>query len=89
MSPGELRARLRQEGRLSLAVHVIPRSPVTAWAGVRSDGSFKVRLHAVPERGRANEELVRFLAAELDIGREQVEIVAGHTSTQKQVRISL
>jgi uncharacterized protein (TIGR00251 family) len=83
-----LRARLAAAGRLQIEVRVIPKSPRTEWAGERADGALKVKLAAAPEKGRANEELIRFLAAELGVRRQQVEIVAGHTSQTKQVRIS-
>jgi uncharacterized protein (TIGR00251 family) len=82
-----LREQLRGQGALALAVRVIPKSPQTAWAGALADGAYRVRLHAVPEKGKANEELIRFLAAELGVPRAQVEIVAGHTSQRKQVRV--
>lgn len=86
-APAGLRLRLQREGALQLSIRVIPKAPRTEWAGVLADGSLKVKLHAVPEKGKANEELVRFLAAELDVPRERVEIVAGATNTRKQVRI--
>jgi uncharacterized protein (TIGR00251 family) len=82
-----LREQLRAHGTVSLAVRVIPKSPHTAWAGTLADGAYRVRLHAVPEKGKANEELIRFLAAELGVARAQVEIVAGHTNPRKQVRV--
>ncbi len=84
-----LRARLKAEGRLALQVRVIPKSPRSEWAGAMEDGAWKVRLAAVPEKGRANEELIRFLAAEFGLRRAQVEIVAGHTNQRKQVRLTL
>ena len=37
--------------------------------------------------GQANEALRRFLADEYDVMLNQVEIVSGHTSTHKTVRI--
>lgn len=82
-----LRARLQREGALQLAIRVIPKAPRTEWAGELADGSLKVKLHAVPEKGQANQELIRFLAAELAVPKERVEIVAGATNSRKQIRI--
>ncbi len=79
----ELRARLRAEGKPSLAVKVVPKSRVTEWAG-----PLRVKLAAVPEKGKANDELIRFLAAEFEVPRANVEIVAGATNQRKQVRIT-
>ncbi|MGC4054342.1 MAG: DUF167 domain-containing protein [Paludibaculum sp.] len=83
-----LRSSLIAEGRLALQIRVIPKSPRTQWAGELGDGSLKVKLAAVPEKGKANEELIRFLAAEFGVRRQQVEIVAGATNPHKQVRIT-
>ncbi len=83
-----LRARLLADGKLVLSVRVIPRSQRTQWAGEMGDGTLKVKLAAVPEKGKANEELIRFLAEELGLRRAQVEIVAGQTNPHKQVRLT-
>lgn len=47
----------------------------------------KIRLRAPPVDGAANDELVRFLAARLGVGRRDVEIVGGATARTKRVRI--
>ena len=56
-------------------------------AGI-SGGAVRVRLTAPPLENRANEALVRFLAAELSVPRPRVEIVAGKRGRKKIVRIS-
>jgi uncharacterized protein (TIGR00251 family) len=83
-----LRAQLAREGRLALNLRVHPKSPRSEWGGRLADGTLKVRLAAAPEKGKANEELRRFLAEELGVTRAQVEIVAGASGHNKQVRIS-
>lgn len=50
-------------------------------------GGFKIRLTAPPVDGAANEALIRFLADTLSVTRSQIEIVSGHTSKNKIVRI--
>jgi uncharacterized protein (TIGR00251 family) len=52
------------------------------------DGSLKIRLTAPPVDGAANEALVKFLAGAFSVGRSQVEILSGHTSRDKRIRIS-
>jgi len=44
----------------------------------------EVRIAAVPDKGRANKELIRFLSKELGI---RAEIVKGHKSREKLLRI--
>jgi len=44
-------------------------------------------LNAPPVEGKANDTLIAFLADALDVRRAQVEIVTGHTSRRKVVRV--
>jgi uncharacterized protein (TIGR00251 family) len=50
-------------------------------------GQFKARVCAPPERGRANEELVKVLSKHFKIGKGQIKIVVGKTSKEKIVDI--
>jgi uncharacterized protein YggU (UPF0235/DUF167 family) len=52
------------------------------------DGALKVEVRAAPERGRANDAVVRLLARRLGVGRSDVEVVAGLTSQDKVVSIA-
>ncbi len=54
----------------------------------QEDGGLKIRLTAPPVDNAANEALVRFLADLLETSKSQVEIVSGHTSRDKVIRIS-
>jgi uncharacterized protein (TIGR00251 family) len=56
-------------------------------AGLGPDGVLRVRLAAPPVEGRANEALVRFLAARLRLPKRQIQIVSGETSRTKVVSI--
>lgn len=88
MDTASFQQRLKSEGKLTLQIRVIPRSPATAWAGQMADGSVKLKVAAVPEKGKANEELVRFLAREFGVPRDHIEIIAGASSHAKLVRIN-
>ena len=87
MEVARLHDRLNAEGKLSLPVRIVPRSPKTEWAGFLESGDWKIKVAAPPERGKANEELIRFLAEEFGVAREAVEIVAGAASHHKLIRI--
>jgi uncharacterized protein (TIGR00251 family) len=56
-------------------------------AGV-ADGRLRVRLAAPAHEGKANAELVRFLAGLLDVPKGAVTVAAGASSRRKLVRIS-
>jgi uncharacterized protein (TIGR00251 family) len=49
---------------------------------------YTVRVAAVPEKGKANEELCCRLADHFSIKRSDIHIVRGHTSRKKIVEIS-
>jgi hypothetical protein len=72
---------------MTVRVKVIPRSSVTAIVGQMTDGTLKVKLAAVPERGKANAELCRVLARHYGVAPSAVTVVSGHTSSLKLVRI--
>jgi uncharacterized protein YggU (UPF0235/DUF167 family) len=72
---------------MTLRVKVIPRSPRTEFAGELADGTLKIRLAAVPEKGKANDELCAFLAAHYGVKRECVAVISGQTGARKLVRV--
>ena len=77
---------VRDGGAVRFGVRVQPRSSRTEVAGVHA-GALKVRLHAPPVDGAANEALVAFLAEALGVPRRQVRIVAGASSRAKVVEV--
>lgn len=73
---------------MEIDVKVVPRSSRSEVAGTMADGALKVKVAAVPEKGKANAELCAVLAAHFGVAGRQVEVIAGATSTRKRVRIS-
>ncbi len=71
----------------TVEVHVLPRASREAVAGLSGD-AVRIRLTAPPLDNRANEALVRFLAATLGVSRPRVEIVAGRRGRKKIVRVA-
>jgi uncharacterized protein (TIGR00251 family) len=84
----KLRDRLRTERFLVLDVKVIPRSLRSEVVEARSDGWMKIKLAAVPEKGKANEELIQLLAAFFAVRKDQVEMLSGEGSQRKRLRVS-
>ena len=52
------------------------------------DGALKVKVSAPPEKGKANQCLLKFLAEQLGVKKNAVAIVSGHTSPLKQVQVA-
>ena len=68
-------------------IRVIPRAGKSAIAGTRND-AILVRLNAPPVDGAANSELIRLLAAVLEVPRRNVQIMSGERSRWKRVLIA-
>jgi uncharacterized protein (TIGR00251 family) len=80
--------KVRQAGSaVEFIVKVVPRSSKTALAGVLGD-MLKIKLAAAPEKGKANELLIDFLAEALNVKRNAVKITSGHTSPVKTIQIT-
>lgn len=78
---------LREEAQaVVLTVHVQPGAKRTGVAGAHGD-ALKIRLAAPPADGKANAELIRFLAEAFDVPLRGVAILRGETSRDKAVRI--
>ncbi len=54
----------------------------------RKNGMYLVRLTSRPEKGRANEQLVRVLSDKLNIAQSRIKIISGLKSKLKKVRVN-
>jgi uncharacterized protein (TIGR00251 family) len=65
-------------------------SPGATRAGVvgRHGESWKIRVAAAPEGGRANEAVIRLLADTLSVPRDAVTLVSGHSGRDKIVELA-
>ena len=73
--------------RIRVNVHVQPRASRSEVVGLHG-AALKVRLHAPPVDGAANDALEALLAKELGVPRRDVRIVQGATSRAKVVEIT-
>jgi uncharacterized protein len=71
----------------TFSVRIQPRASKNGVSRMQ-DGSLRIRLTAPPVDGAANEALVKFLSDTLSVSKSQVEILSGHTSREKRVKIS-
>ncbi len=71
----------------TLELKIIPNAPrneVVGWLGA----ALKVKVHAPALEGRANDELLDFLAEQLGVPRRDLTLLRGQKSRQKVVQIS-
>ena len=73
-------------GDLIFAARVVPKSSKSEIVGEHG-GALKVKLNAPPINGAANAELIKLLAKVFGVPQTSVEIVAGHASKSKKVKI--
>jgi uncharacterized protein (TIGR00251 family) len=71
-----------------LSVLVVPNASITEIVGMY-DGALKVRLAAPTFDGKANEELVRFLAKVFNLAPSEISIHKGATGKRKRIDIPL
>jgi len=71
---------------LVLDCQLQPRASRDEFAGLQGE-RLKIRLSAPPVDGKANAQLLEFLARAFGVPRRQVELEAGQTSRLKRVRI--
>lgn len=67
-------------------IHVMPNAARTEIQGLH-DGALKVRLHAPPVDGKANEALQAWLAETLGVPKSTVELLRGASSRRKQLKV--
>ncbi len=70
-----------------LKVYLQPKSSKNEVVGPYRDG-IKIKVIAPPVEGKANEALIKILAKEFKISASSIEILKGHNSRTKIIRIS-
>ncbi len=74
------------DGNLILVCHLQPNASRSEFAGLHGD-ALKIRIQAPPVEGKANTELVKFLAKEFGVSKRDIEIISGELNRHKRVRI--
>jgi uncharacterized protein (TIGR00251 family) len=81
----------QEQAGLRLFVRLTPRSSCDAIEGVATLDNgrevLKVKVRAVPEKGKANAALIKLVAKKLDVARSGVTIASGATARLKSLRI--
>ncbi len=80
----------KKEGYL-LRVRLTPNSSLLKISGemedAKGEGYLKVNVISVPEKGKANKELLDFLSKMLDIAKSSIKIISGETDRYKKLMI--
>ena len=73
---------------MKISVQVKPGSKKGNLLEIQADGSYLVHLKARAHDGEANQALIKFLAKELGLKQNQLEIKIGHASRTKILQIT-
>jgi uncharacterized protein (TIGR00251 family) len=71
----EIFTEFQKNNRIVLRVKVLPRAQKNVIIGLLENNTLKIRIAAKPEHGRANCELIKFLATEFNANK--VKILSG------------
>lgn len=68
-------------------LHVQPNAKKTQIIGLHGD-AIKIKVHAPPVDGKANEEILDYFSGLLKKGEGPVSLISGETSKSKRIRIA-
>jgi len=77
-----------QGNDLLLNVSIQPRARRSEICGIKGE-SLKIRICAPPVDGKANAQLIEFLARQCQISKSAVSVVSGSSSRHKRIKLSL
>ena len=72
--------------QVKLAVKITPNAGRNEILGLSND-TWRIKIAAQPERGKANKELIDFLSSRLGVKKDNVMIIKGQTSHNKMVMV--
>jgi len=72
--------------RVEISLRVHPNAARNGVVGF-AEGVWRVKIAAPPLKGRANRELITFLARELGLSKGSLIIIKGHTSRNKVIAV--
>jgi hypothetical protein len=75
------------DGGVVFTAKIVPGSSKTAICGLLGD-ILKVKIAAAPEKGKANQALIYFLAKQLGVKKNAISIISGQTKPVKQIQIA-
>lgn len=70
-----------------LKIKAIPNAQRTEFLERMTDGTLKFRIHASPENGEANEELIDYLHKELKLRKAEIRLMKGANTRTKLIQI--
>lgn len=79
--------KLANNKEVYLRVKVLPGAGETAFLDIMADETIKIAVAAPPEKGKANQELIKFLATEMGVRKYQVKVLSGAGARTKLIKV--
>lgn len=80
-----------KDGKFLLRVRLSPNASAVGrngvWVDAKGDEYLRISVVSVPEKGKANKELIAFLAKSFHLPKSAFEIVSGVTDRCKKIKI--
>eukprot|EP00049_Salpingoeca_infusionum_P010322 m.175532 g.175532 ORF g.175532 m.175532 type:complete len:103 (-) comp14614_c0_seq2:68-376(-) len=74
---------------VKVQVKVIPNASSTEFCSSHLEDALRIRVNAPPDKGKANSELVKFMARHFGVSKSDVQILRGESSRSKEVRLAM
>ncbi len=78
---------LKEKGEVYLRLKINPGARVNEFLEILEDDTIKINIASQAERGRANQELVKFLAKTFGVAKSEVKIISGAGNRVKLIKI--
>lgn len=79
--------KLAANNKIILKLKIISKANKTEFVSKMEDNTIKLAVASVPEKGKANSEIISFLSKEFNVGKQDIKIISGKTSTVKLIQI--
>lgn len=76
-----------RDDQVSIEIIVVPNARKTEMVG-EHDGRLKLKIHAPPVDGKANEEIIRFFSDVFSLPKSRIRISHGESSKRKTVVVA-
>jgi len=78
---------LNKAGEIYLRIKARPGAVRNLFTEIMEDETIKIDIAAAPEKGKANRELIKFLAKEFAVLKNNIKIVSGQSEKIKLIKI--
>ncbi|MDD4271771.1 MAG: DUF167 domain-containing protein [Patescibacteria group bacterium] len=83
----EFKKLFSKKGEVYLRVKVRPSAAKTCVKEIMADETVKIDLAAAPVKGKANQELIKFLARQFEVAASNIKVISGAGDRVKLVKI--